>query len=304
MLALAAGPDAIDAGMTTGTGFQFGVRGEDNLPRLMHRMARQATLNRLLGVVPLVANEAGGDIAVALAMAIDTGHHGMLARELLKLCRRSGMTGGAVLSQTIGEGHADRPMGIGVTGQTFRLRGTVRQGVTAFALGHNFVPIVAIGVVGMKNDMTLDAIKLMTATLVLERLKVGGVTLTALGGGHLFDWGVVGISARGGARNGDGGRFKGHNGRRLGRGRWRRLRLGNRLDAGNRQHHQSHDRQQRHGSATLFLLSLHENLSFTSRHLKCAHGAHIENNQTATGVCGWLFDPDRNYLLFRSWAML
>lgn len=273
MLALAAGPDTINAGVATGAGFQFGVLGEDNLPGLMHRMAGETAFQRLLGIMPLVADEAGRNIAVALAVAVDTGNHGVLARELLKLGGRSGVTRGAVLGQAVGEGHTHRFMGIAVTGKALGLSWAMGQGMATLAFGHDFGPVVAIGVVRMVNDMTVDTIELMTTALGLERLEVGTVTGSALSGGHLFDGSIVGITDRRSARGrrGESGRsLDSGNGRRLGRGRRRRLRFGNRLDAGNRQHHQSHDRQQRYGSAYLFLLSLHENLSFASRHLKCA----------------------------------
>lgn len=223
MLALTAGPNTIDAGMATGTGFQFGVLGENDLPRFMHRMAGQTAFQRLLGVVAFVANEAGRNIAMAFAVTVDTGNHGVLARELLKLGSRAGMTRGTVLGQAIREGHAHRPMGIAVAGKTLGLGGAMRQCMAAFALGHNFGPVLTIGVVSMVNDVTVDTVELMAATLVLECLEVGDVTGPALSGRHLFNGDMVRVTRRRSTRD------RRRRRRRLGNGHGRRLGRGRRL---------------------------------------------------------------------------
>jgi len=210
MLALTSSPYRKDGGMATGAVFEFNVAFENDLQRLMYGMASLTSINRLVFVMALMTFETGRNISMIGMVAGAAFHQCMLAGELFNLSSRRSMTIGAVLGQAIGQDQVERRMRVGVASQTFGLFGTMRQGVTAGALGHDLGPIVPIGIVGVKLLMAVLAVKLVTTTLFLDGIEVGRVTLPALGHGQRHQFGLVGIGwflYRGRLRRGNRGRY-------------------------------------------------------------------------------------------------
>ncbi|OHB33249.1 MAG: hypothetical protein A2X84_11070 [Desulfuromonadaceae bacterium GWC2_58_13] len=193
MLALASGPDSVDAGMATGAVLKFDFTLESNLQRLVDWMAGGTGFHGLVFVMPFMAFETGRDIGMLGMVARAACNQSMLAGELFNLSSRRSMAIGAVCGQAIGQNQVERRMRIGVASQTFGLIGTMRQGVTAGALGHDLRPVVTIGVICVKLLVAVLAVKLVTTALFLDGIKVGRVTLSALGHGQRHYFGLVGV---------------------------------------------------------------------------------------------------------------
>ena len=85
MLALASGPDRVDAGMATLTVAEVHFAFEFDLQRLMHRVTGHTGIFRLIFEVAFMTFEAARDISMLGVVTGAAGHLGVLAGKVLDL---------------------------------------------------------------------------------------------------------------------------------------------------------------------------------------------------------------------------
>lgn len=175
-----------DSGVAVSARLCFVVGPEGNLQRFVNRMAGDTSIERLPLEVRLVTLGTFGDVSVLLMVTTGAGHLSMFARLLLELLGGTAVTIGADVSHLGRIRREFRSVRIGMAVQALHLLGPVRLMMAHAALGHDLGIVVSQGVVGVKNLMTVTAIKSVIPAVIAQVHEMLGVALTALGDGQRF----------------------------------------------------------------------------------------------------------------------
>jgi hypothetical protein len=167
---------------------------QGDLQRLMNRVALQTGAFLLPLQMWLVTLGAGGTLAVFGAVAVDTGQIGVGARRFPQSPVNGLMTIPADLTQNLGGRQQQGRMGILVTIKTRHYFVTMRQGcMTLAAVGHQFVVVVAPGIVGVEDLMAILAGEAMPSSLFPQGGEMCQVTAAAFRRRHRHRHGGVDI---------------------------------------------------------------------------------------------------------------
>ena len=175
-----------DTGVAVSARLCFVVGPECNLQGSVNRMAGDTSIERLPLEVGFVTLGTIRDVPMLLMMTTGAGHLSMFARLLLELLGGTAVTIGADVSHLGRIRREFRSMGVGMAVQALHLLGPVRLVMAHAALGHDLGIIVSQRVVGMKNLMTVTAIKPVIPAVIAQVHEMLGVALAALGDGERF----------------------------------------------------------------------------------------------------------------------
>jgi hypothetical protein len=181
MLACCLHPFTVNTGMAVAAQFGSGFRRESNSQRLMRRMTGEAFRQCLFGYMRLMASKAGRYETVLLLMAVRALLLCMLARMLLDLPDLIAM---AIATNVLHQHQVDR-LGGGMRRMAIlaiHLFFTMRFRMTLPALRHQLGIIPFHRIVGVKDQMTFLAGKLVFTAVLPQITVMSDVTLTALHG--------------------------------------------------------------------------------------------------------------------------
>jgi len=174
-------PFSKDFCVTIAAGLHFNGSAETDIQGLVP-VVTVRTVGKFLSVeMGLMAIGAGRYQPVLTVMTGSTGEFRVAARRSLQLPALGAVTIGTVAANLINGRCRANCMGVAVTAEALLKLGTMDGVAMAESAGRHQIGIIILcRVIGMKNGMTLPAIELMKAALILQPQKMAGVTLPAL----------------------------------------------------------------------------------------------------------------------------
>lgn len=174
-------PFRIDFCVTIAAGLHFNGSAETDLQGLVPVVTVRTVGKCLGGEMGLMAIGAGWYQPVLTVMTGSTGEFRVAARRSLQLQALGAVTIGTVVANLINGWCRANCMGVAVTAEALLKLGTMDGVAMAESAGRHQIGIIILcRVIGMKNGMTLAAIELMKAALILQPQKMAGVALPAL----------------------------------------------------------------------------------------------------------------------------